>query len=675
MVDVRFCNNDFFYADARRLHNVKAILLVFFLLLITFNDSAGQTTDNVYLVLQRLHSKSIVDLTFSRDGKWIITGGEDNILKLWELPSGRIFADYTTTLQSIQKVAFSPDQRMIAVAGDGVINLWNLKSGKRHELSDGKSNSTSVLRFSPGSNLLASCGNDFIACIWRVDEDGPRDKPIFLTNPNFNNPNKKSVVSKDELYIGKYNIKNFLHEPNPERRTKNRVSSSVDSTGVVTTHIRTSSGRLSFVGKHKPKISLDMIGEMVFSPNGRWVAVGSSHGVDIFDLPEMSFMINLPVSDKNDDRNNVSAMAVSDDSNLLVVATVNKDLFLWDTTMFSPEYRAIIVTMPAIKSLDPSNNLHLLSRYRTNEVLEKLWFGVDHDNLIVSPRLGSVYKFSLKSGEAKMQAEWDTMEGKQVAYNSATNSFVFFKTFNRYPTLIQTKNSYVRTVFDQSTFNKSKFPIHKKLSILPDKNVLVTECEHDLFLINLSSGNISKIEMDVDWTVSGIRTKTIISPDGQWVVCGNSGGQICVAPIYQTDKRRFVVGHPKNWITEIIFSPDGKFLATGGRDSTIKLWTFPEMDLKQVFTLAWWGTTFTFSPDSSRFAYADIKGATIWDMKSQSKLEIPVKDSISSLEFSYSESQQLLIGLDSGFIQEINLEDRIEHKYKVRTDSANPNVA
>ena len=75
-----------------------------------------------------------------------------------------------------------------------------------------------------------------------------------------------------------------------------------------------------------------------------------------------------------------------------------------------------------------------------------------------------------------------------------------------------------------------------------------------------------------------------------------------------------LIGH-QNWVTDVVFSPDGRRILTGGKDNTAKLWdaqTGRELltlrgHRKQVIGVA-------FSPNGRQIATASADGdARLWD--------------------------------------------------------------
>ena len=119
-------------------------------------------------------SRGINSLDFSPDGKFLVSGSDDKTIKLWDVNLGIEIFTFTGHQERVNAVSFSPLGKILASGSkDKTVKMWSLKTGK--EIYSFKSHTDDVLSvtFSPDGKLLASSagGNDKTIKILQLAEN------------------------------------------------------------------------------------------------------------------------------------------------------------------------------------------------------------------------------------------------------------------------------------------------------------------------------------------------------------------------------------------------------------------------------------------------------------------------------------------------------------------------
>lgn len=77
------------------------------------------------------HQGKVEALQFSADGNYVVTGGNDKLVNLWDIESGKLLHSLAGHQQRVTQARFvDNDQLIVSTSMDGTIRLWNAKSGK-----------------------------------------------------------------------------------------------------------------------------------------------------------------------------------------------------------------------------------------------------------------------------------------------------------------------------------------------------------------------------------------------------------------------------------------------------------------------------------------------------------------------------------------------------------------
>ncbi|MEA5572810.1 WD40 repeat domain-containing protein [Calothrix sp. UHCC 0171] len=112
------------------------------------------------------HTQGINALTFTPDGKTLISGSSDKTIKFWNLNNGKLVRTLRGHTHWVMSLAISPDGKTLASAGgaykidsDTAIRLWDMQTGKLLKTFPRTPEAIGILVFSPdGKTLVSSTG-------------------------------------------------------------------------------------------------------------------------------------------------------------------------------------------------------------------------------------------------------------------------------------------------------------------------------------------------------------------------------------------------------------------------------------------------------------------------------------------------------------------------------------
>ena len=131
------------------------------------------------------HTDWITSLAFSSDGKRLASGGYDGMVRVWDTAAGSKLMECASqppalpnspapAVNAVSALAFSIDGKSLALGGsDSQVYIVTLADGKIIRTLQGHGSSVTALAFHPSDTLLVSSGKDRTVRLWTPSNGQP----------------------------------------------------------------------------------------------------------------------------------------------------------------------------------------------------------------------------------------------------------------------------------------------------------------------------------------------------------------------------------------------------------------------------------------------------------------------------------------------------------------------
>jgi len=524
--------------------------------------SSGREVRRVKLSGDRVDT---INFAFTPDGRVLAAGIVEKRLKFWDVTAGKN-QDLAQTSKDYSQVKFSRDGRLLALSENYVVKIWDVASGR--ELTQLKvpnsgafvAQADAYMAFSEDGKRIATGGFDTDTIIWETETAKRVSNLTGRTNMAYN-----VAFSADGMQL--------------------------TSGGRTRWDLRTGSGLRIIPASASSEKTYG-----VPSPDGRVVAVmkPNNSAVSLVETPSGRQLFTLTPSG---DAGIVERMRFSPDSNVLAVVYGSVELHGQ-----APASPTSYMRGSQVKIWDVKTGRELRS-VAANELPNEADFSADGR---VIATIGSMGQVSL----------WDAQSGARLHELKSSPMASFTPPQIRpgqMPTMpnmadIAALMTNVMGSMAAGTMGRTV----TSLAFSPDGKALVT------------SGFESKSNIDLAAMMSGATSgkrpkKGSTSPDPQDLMKNlkvEAVGQVQIWDVASGREIGDLKGHGRA-VSKVAFSRDGKLLATGGTDNTIKIWDLAAK--RELATLT--GHTaniesLDFHPDGRLLASAGEDGSTfLWDTK------------------------------------------------------------
>ncbi len=146
------------------------------------------------------HTSGVYRVSFSPDGKRIVTASDDNTARVWDL-SGQQIAELKGHTGYVYSASFSPDgKRIVTASDDNTARVWDLSGQQIAELK-GHTGYVYSASFSPDGKRIVTASDDNTARVW--DLSGQQIAELkghtgYVYSASFSPDGKRIVTASDD---------------------------------------------------------------------------------------------------------------------------------------------------------------------------------------------------------------------------------------------------------------------------------------------------------------------------------------------------------------------------------------------------------------------------------------------------------------------------------------------
>lgn len=547
----------------------------------------NSSDDKPSLVVQLGHSSFVTAVSFSADGRFILTGSQDTTARLWEAATGKEIRRFIGHSAAISEVAFTSDNDVVTSSLDGTARLWEGKTGLEVRRLTAPQ---SAFRLSPDGRFALSCCDGRTGSLWEV-ATGKEVK-------RFENPFIGPAVAFSP--DGKFVVTGIGVRSDPTEPYKPAVVMWETATGVPV---------WGFEG-HSADIN-----SVAFSADGTFVLTGSGSREGKDNTARLLDSKTGHEVKRFEHEWPVLSVALSPDGRTAVTASADQTARLWDAAT-GKELRRFAETRGAVNVIVFSSDGKLVAvgngdsvnlyDVATGQLMRVLTgYAYQTTTSVVSPDgrfIATGNSFSLRP-EDGVGVEtggavclWDTLTGQEVERLPAKDFGVTALAYSDDGHLMLAGLGVYASLWDLATDREIKrFTDESKgrdeNSLFSEINAVAISHDNNFILTGFGSIKAGNSNYVIVWSVqtgkevsrfplTGELKTVAFSLDGRFIMTG-SGGHVFDdnGELVEQEKTVIVRNVAEGKETKrlsgnrAIFSPDGKLILTSGDDdNSARIW-------------------------------------------------------------------------------------------------------
>jgi WD40 repeat protein/serine/threonine protein kinase len=578
------------------------------------NRLEGKPDPTVNSVRLAGHDGPVRSIAFSNKGQLLLSGGDDNSLRIWDVDSGKLMNILRGHNRAVRSAAFSPDgEWLLSGSEDESVRKWNVRGYRETRVLhatvfSGHEDAVLCARFSHDGKNIVTASRDHTASLWDTDSGKPLRRfeeghEFLVSGAVFLPDGRRLATGAGDNSVRIWDLTAGTQQAvlTPTGRI-GALAASPDgnwiATGSPVKEVRLWNARtgapLGALTGHNAEVSA-----LMFSPKGDRLASGDNRGLVRLWRLETRPGANSPAwtleRELVSHTSSISSIRFTPDGRRLVTASGDHTCAQWDVASGLEQRQLVLKHTEWVSSLDisPDGTRALTA---CDDGSAHLWRLAD-----------AVPLAAVKSSGKPFTSAFFSRDGSTAILTSPEDKSVSLWEVSLAGAGINPSNVQARPFLD---FTKIGGEVWSSM-FAPDGRHVLTIGGNEAQLWNIESHRAV-----VKYSPHGPVASAAITADGKLIATGSWDHS---AKIWDAATghalHKLVGGHTLN-INSVEFSADGRELLTAGDDGKAIIWDLAtgkpsgpvfQGDKSRLLSA-------TFSPDGKRVLTASgDKTAQIWD--------------------------------------------------------------